>query len=375
MKEQKAQPAAPEKAKTRVEAAPLALEQFAPAAPAAVVVRPLPIEMRRRHILHLQRTVGNRAAQRWLIQRAPSDTADPNPLPVFMPWTAGAMSGIQLVRMRAETLLVQAFGGQIKTVNADVGMKVTQLDEDALKTEYAKKAAEKDGKSDPADIQQYINNRHIIYPGRLDGFAFKSQNVVYVNKNESEDDQVVIVAHEMLHMNAAGNWAATVRADIDEGTTEYLTQKACANLKTTKKAYGSQMGIVQKLIAVAGEGTLINAYFGGGEILKNAVDNLIGKGTFEILLDRITDPNVVGTFDDKIGKLLDPRHATWLKQKIEEMKGLLGGWVSDDDIARIRQIRGTIDQADMTQVRSELYPLVNKLWSSRQRDEMIDILY
>jgi hypothetical protein len=104
------------------------------------------------------------------------------------------------------------------------------------------------------------------------------------------------------------------------------------------------------------------------------VDTLIGKGTFNTLLDRINDPAVVGTFDDKIGKLLDPRKATWLRQKIDEMKGLLGGWVSDDDINRIRQIRSTIDQPDMTQVREELYPLVNSLWSDRQKGMMIDIL-
>jgi hypothetical protein len=374
MKEQKTQQAAPEKAKIRQDLSQLAQEQFAPPIPLAVGVKALPPDMRRRHVLHLQRTVGNRAAQRWIIQRGPTDTADPNPLPVFMPWTAGAMAPIQVARMRAETLLVETFDGQIKTVNADAGMKVTQLDEDALKTEYAKKAAEKDGKTSAADIQEYVNNKHKIYPGRLDGFAFQSQNVVYVNKAEDEDSKVVILAHEMLHMNAAGNWAATVRADIDEGTTEYLTQKACARIKSAKKAYAAQIGIVQKLIAAVGEGTLVSAYFGGGDILRNAVDTLIGKGTFNTLLDRINDPAVVGTFDDKIGKLLDPRKATWLRQKIDEMKGLLGGWVSDDDINRIRQIRSTIDQPDMTQVREELYPLVNSLWSDRQKGMMIDIL-
>lgn len=334
----------------------------------------LPREVNPAQVYRLQPEIGNRAIQRMAIQRNPPDTAGPNELPVIMPWTAGAMSPLEMVRFRAETMLNETFGERIKTIRNAAGMQVTQLDSDELKKEYARKAAEQAGKTSPDEIQQYVDNRNRVYPGTLEGFAFQSRNIVYVNKAAEDDEQVVTLVHEMLHMNAASDWQATVKADIDEGTTELLTQKACAKMKATKKAYGAQMGIVQKIIQVVGEGTLINAYFNGGSILVNAVDSMIGKGTFNTLLDRIMDRTVIGTFDEKIGKLLDPQKANWLRQKIDEMKGLLGGWVTDANIDRIAVIRGMIDQEDMPQVRQELYPLINSLWSERQQSRMIEIM-
>ncbi len=374
MKESKGHQETKEKAKPKPELLLQVPEQVDLGIPLLVSGKTPPPAVLRKQMPRLQRLIGNRAVLRQVIQRVPGDTAAPNPTPVIMPWTAGALTGIQLVRLRAETLLFQAFGERIKTISADAKMNVVQADNDSLKTEYAKMAYEKKKPDDAATLDDYVKKKDTVYPGTLYGFAYKSQNTVYVQKNDTEDNQVITLVHEMLHMNAAGDWQSTVMTDIDEGTTELLTKKACANLKGTKQAYGAQMGIVDKLISVVGEGTLVEAYFNGAVVLVNALDTTIGPGTFQKLLNRITDPGVFGTFEEKIGKLLDPKAATWLKQKIEEMQGLLGGWVSDEDIEKIRAIRSTIEQSDMTAVREALYPLINSLWSDRQKSMMIQIM-
>ncbi len=61
--------------------------------------------------------------------------------------------------------------------------------------------------------------------GSLNGFAHDGMN--YINTGSAGLHTVV---HEMLHNNCASDWIPAVGSRFNEGTTEILTQVACAKL-------------------------------------------------------------------------------------------------------------------------------------------------
>ena len=84
----------------------------------------------------------------------------------------------------------------------------------------------------------------------------------------------------MLHNNDSASWTPFAGSETNEGTTEYLTIKAVeAEGYTASHSYPDQEGVVQKLVGVVGEETLMNAYFKGKTAaLKKAMENAC-KGT------------------------------------------------------------------------------------------------
>jgi len=103
----------------------------------------------------------------------------------------------------------------------------------------------------------------------IEGFAWKG--IVYVN---GKTTLVTATAHEMLHLNTASDYRATMGETFNEGSTECLARKAVAAAGITVPAitaYPTQITITQALIALVGEDTLISAYFGGAATLTAAI--------------------------------------------------------------------------------------------------------
>jgi hypothetical protein len=103
--------------------------------------------------------------------------------------------------------------------------------------------------------------------GGLNGFAHNGTN--YIN---SDSAGLHTVVHEMLHNNTAGDWRAVVGSRWDEGTTEILTQVACARVnEPAPTCYPGESPVVQEAL---NQGLpladLQEAYLAGGAQAKVA---------------------------------------------------------------------------------------------------------
>jgi hypothetical protein len=77
--------------------------------------------------------------------------------------------------------------------------------------------------------------------GGLNGFAYDGVN--YIN---SDSAGLHTVVHEMLHNNTADDWRGVVGSRWDEGTTEILTQVACAKVnEPAPVCYPGESPVVQ----------------------------------------------------------------------------------------------------------------------------------
>jgi hypothetical protein len=204
------------------------------------------------------------------------------------------------------------------------------------------------------------------------GFADQGGGTVYVlsmagGAGLDGTDQLATVAHELLHVNAAGDWAGGVGGTIDEGVTETMTKKACAAAGVApKEAYGSQVAFVAKLAAVVGQNTLESAYFGGVAILSAAFDAVQGEGSWVAFR---------AAKGDRLERMLTAKHTPdWVKEKIFQINDLLDGWVSDADLDRIAAIWGTLEATEKAQVRSAVQGRVADLTDIGQRTRLRVIL-
>jgi hypothetical protein len=101
--------------------------------------------------------------------------------------------------------------------------------------------------------------------GNLNGFAHEGVN--YINKTSAGLHTIV---HEMLHNNTASDWTDLVGSRWNEGTTEVLTQVACAKVsEPAPVCYPGESPVVNEAIA---NGLpledLTSAYLSGGAKTK-----------------------------------------------------------------------------------------------------------
>jgi hypothetical protein len=177
----------------------------------------------------------------------------------------------------------------------------------------------------------------------------------------------------MLHTNAAGGFASTVGADIDEGATEYLSIKACtqAGVAVKTPAYQGQVSLVTLLVQVIGEGTLTQAYFNSPDSLITMLETVRGEGAFKTLRKKLAE----GGLSKAEAYLKAPRSPDWVKEKIKLINELLDWWVSDADLEQIRAIFSSIDDAEGKKaVREAILPRVTDLTDHGQRAKLRIIL-
>jgi hypothetical protein len=272
----------------------------------------------------------------------------------------GALSRAQAVRDRAKDILTTAFGSLIRVKSA----KVQVLGDGALKqafVQYHKRM----GHRNPRTGEVWKEEDVASLTGTLEGFVARDQATIYVLQSEDEVP-VATMVHEMLHVNANPGFAAMYNADFDEGATEYLTKIALARSGVRAESggtYARQVGLITKFVAIVGEGTLMQAYFGNPAALKNMVDTIRGPGTWRLFWIRFMDKDYVRAWE-----LLDPKGGgSWLDHKIALINGLLDGWVWDENIAMIETICSTLSSEDLRTARNAVGHRVRTLWSHGQR--------
>ena len=212
--------------------------------------------LRGENLIALQHARGNQYVQRLLVQRDDEADADTEEAPEK---PAKAM----IDKAKAVEVLKKSFK-DYKTITAGKVVVHEQADfEKAYDEIYGKTKYSWD---------KYVKPKF----GNLEGFAHKGTN--YINKDIGSVD---VVPHEMLHNNDSASWTPFAGSETNEGTTEYLTIKAVeAEGYTAFHSYPDQEGVVQKLVGVVGEETLMNAYFKGKTAaLKKAMEDAC-KGTW-----------------------------------------------------------------------------------------------
>jgi hypothetical protein len=278
---------------------------------------------------------------------------------------AGVVDKGQALQARAQAILTAAYGSVRKIVPG----KVDVVDDATLRQRFDDFQIRK-GTINPKTQESWkAGDAYKVFPV-LEGFADRDNQTIYVQEQMASgpEGQISVAVHEMLHINAAGGFAGAVGADIDEGTTEYLTIQACKKAGVPiQAAYGPQVGLVTHLGAVIGESTLTQAYFGGASILISTLDAVRGQDTFSKFQQRLRISGLSRAED----LLKPPRSSNWVKEKIRIIEDILNEWwVSDADVNRIKTICGTLTAAELAVVREAVAPQVTKLTDHGQRAQV-----
>jgi hypothetical protein len=227
-------------------------------------------------ILSLQRTIGNRATGRLLRQAgalkgdgaAPGATSGSAVVQRgFFDWISSLFSSKKskpaVAKPKEKSPIALAGGQKILTdafgdVKEIVPGKVEVLATPEFKAAYDEIYGETEWSWDTYVVPTY---------GGLNGFAHDGTN--YIN---SDSAGLHTVVHEMLHNNTAGDWTGVVGSRWDEGTTEVLTQEACAKVnEPAPVCYPGESPVVREAIAQGLPlADLQEAYLNGGAQAKVA---------------------------------------------------------------------------------------------------------
>ena len=300
-------------------------------------------------------------------------TAPPTPGPA--PAGGGAaparpVGNVAMDLATAESALNASFGGVHRMVRAPIIL----LDKAALLAAYDNDAISRGVLfTDPATGTTRPWKKGDANPN-IEGFALNDRSAIYVQK-----DTVLptATAHELLHSNTATDFRGAVGEAINEGTTEYLAKKAVAAAglptvgPTGSLAYPTQVTAVEKLIKVVGEATLIQAYFGGAQVLVDAYEAIMPHTFAEL--------KGAGTMSTAhMAALLVPQT---VPQKVLRVLARLRDNSTAADFAGIRAICSS-DPADLNAIRSAVAPRIQTLceehfagWVSDADLDAIEALY
>ncbi len=337
--------------------------------------RRLPVLQRQAIARSLEHAHGNRHLGR-LIARLDSRRSSafvqrngPTPAPAPAPGAAagggapvGVMAAAEALKARAQEILKNTYGF-IKPI---IPTPVQVVDEATLRVKFDEMQVRK-GTNNTRTGEPWKMGDSLLVFQRLDGFADRDNNTIYVPDaaGGSGAGQLPTVVHEMLHTNAAGDWASTVGFAIDEGETENLALKACTGQHVPMTpTYGSQRALVAQLVPVVGEGTLEQAYFSGGAGLISAFDAVRGEGKWADL------KKAMGEGDrEKVDRILRaPRQSDWAKEKTQIILGIIDSWwVTDEDVSRIVAICHTASPEDLRSIAAAVGPEVSRLINEGQR--------
>ena len=101
--------------------------------------------------------------------------------------------------------------------------------------------------------------------------------------------------HEMLHINTASGFRAAVGEIVNEGTTQRLAVKAVTDAGSSAAGseftYQDEQEVVEALVDIVTEPTLISAYFGGAATLTSAYNTAKGDENAWTTLKALLDAN------------------------------------------------------------------------------------
>jgi hypothetical protein len=253
--------------------------------------------------------------------------------------------------------------GSIKPI---VPTPVQVVDEATLRLRFDEMQIRK-GTTNPRTQAPWVTGDSVgVFP-QLFGFADRDNNTIYVpdGGGGGAGDQLSTVVHEMLHTNAAGDWASTVGFAVDEGETEILTMKACTSQHVPMTpAYAAQRATTAQLVPIVGEDTLQRAYFGGGAGVIAAFDAVRGEGKWKQLKQAMADGD-----REKFDKILKaPKDSDWAIEKTNIIRGIIHSWwVTDEDVNRIIAICGTANPPDLHSIDVSISPELSSLTNEGQR--------
>ena len=202
---------------------------------------------------------------------------------------------------------------------------------------------------------------------RLNGFADAGR--IWIDSTTTDPTTTV---HEMLHINTASTFRATVGEVINEGMTERLAVQAVSaqgsSVVGSENTYAPQRNVVNKLIAIVGERTMQQAYFNGGQTFIEVYNRLMGSNSFTAL-KRLLDPlPPLYTAADAV------LQAPSASQRIATINALLDWWVSDNDLTIVQGVFSAANEADRESIRQAIQPRITSLNNTGQRARLRAIL-
>lgn len=335
------------------------VEPGAPEPPPAA----LSATLRQARVRGLGQVYGNQQVGRMLARRAGGEgVLQRQGAPGAGPAPTGVMSTSEALKARAQEALKNVYG----SVKQAITGRVEVVDDATIRSNFDDMQIRKGTKNPRTQETWQKGDSTMVFP-QLFGFADRENGVVYVLEapsGGSGEEQLSTTIHEMLHLNAAGDWASTMGGTFDEGQTEIMTMKVCKsqNIPITP-AYEGQRGWTEKLAEAVGAHTLEQAYFGGASVVVTTFETLKGEGKWADLKKAIGEGNA-----DKVNKILKaPRMSTWAKEKLAIIKDLLDWWVSDEDVAKIEIILRSATPEDRKAMAPELEDDIDDLMNFGHR--------
>jgi hypothetical protein len=200
-------------------------------------------------------------------------------------------------------------------------------------------------------------------------FLDQDSGDVLIDTSKDPDEQVITLAHEMLHANAAGDFAGTLGKTIDEGMTEKLAQEAFA--RAGYSAPGGfnvgEMALVNRLAGMFGENLMMLSYFRGPAILRTMASEVLDDDEIFDKLVRAIRANNTSYIDNFFYLYERAAAGAELDRKIAAINSLLDWLVSDEHITAIENIwHGSTDD-ERVQLRGVIRNRITSLSSHGQR--------
>lgn len=321
----------------------------------------LPPNLKKQQIMKIQQLGGNLAVQRALqqnvIQRQGGGGGNTTPIPKLGEHAERQAFAIDILK--------KAYGDRIKSET-----KVNPVKSEAeLRAEYdrsmiaqKKQFRDRDDQGNEVlrDWQYGDTLKHPEMSKEFHGFRDTSNNQIYVDTSKPPDEQVATIAHEMLHASSSGNFLAVLGKPLDEGMTEKLTIDAFAKggYSVASGVFVQEVALANRMCAAFGADVMTNAYFGGTEPLKDAINEKLGKGSFYKFTQAVKAGDWA-TVNDMI-----------MRGKIATVEALFSGWVSDEDLDGIEEIYRQSSGEEKAQIGAIIQANIPELWSIGQRTRL-----
>jgi hypothetical protein len=327
----------------------------------------LPPDLARKQVQDAQQVAGNQFIQRELqtgvIQRqSPGGGGDTTPIP--------PLDTTEAKRAFALNVLKEAYGDLIKKESKVVAKESEKELRDAYDQSMInldKEFKKPDGEY--RDWEMGDSKKHPTMSQKLVGFWDQDSGDVLIDTSKDPDEQVVTLAHEMLHANAAGDFVGTFGKTIDEGMTEKLTQEAFA--RAGHSAPGGfnvgEMALVNRMAGMFGENLMMLSYFRGAGILRSMANEVLDDEDLFDKFVRAVKANNTGYIENFF--YLYERAATRseLDRKIAAVNSLLDWMVSDEHITAIENIWHGSTEDERVQIRGVIRNRITSLVSHGQR--------
>jgi hypothetical protein len=321
----------------------------------------LPPDLARKQVRDVQVVAGNQFVQRELLKgviqrQPPSEGGNTTPIPTLGTTEAKGAFALHVLK--------EAYGDLIKKESK----VVAKTNEKELRDAYDQSMINLDRKYKEEDgtfnkWKAGDSKRHPTMSEEMVGFWDQDSGDVLIDTSKKPDQQVVTLVHEMLHANAAGDFAETMGKTIDEGMTEKLTQEAFA--KAGYSAPGGfnvgEMALVGRLAGMFGENLMMLSYFRGSAILRSMVSSVLKDEDIFDKLVRAVKADNTGYVDIFLNRYERAAAGAELDKKTAAINSLLDWLVWDEHITAVENIWYGSTDDERVQLRGVIRPRITSL--------------